>query len=150
MKTTIKTLLLLATCLVFTNCKKTQDPPKEKYCGIEMTGFEVMDSKTIAKKGYTHTSADKKLSGDMMAAIDSMSGEAYDVNFSFFMRDNEKIGLYVIGPDDQAEVEKISCLLLTEDFDGRLPEERELLFYTNDHSTLLAAIKSKKEKAGEE
>lgn len=150
MKFAVKSLFIVFITLSLVGCKKTQDPPKEKYCGIEMTGFEVMDSKTIAKKGYNHTSADKELSGDMMAAIDSMSGEAYDVNFSFFMRDNEKIGLYVIGPDDQAEVEKISCLLLTEDFDGRLPEERELLFYTNDHSTLLAAIKSKKEEAGEE
>lgn len=150
MKIITKGALIIALSLLMVNCKKTQDPPKEKYCGIEMTGFEVMDSKTIAKKGYTHTSADKELSGDMMAAIDSISGKAYEVNFSFFMRDKEKIGLYVIGPNDQAEVEKISCLLLTEDFDGRLPEERELLFYTNDHNTLLAAIKSKKEEAEEE
>ena len=68
----------------------------------------------------------------------------------FFMRNNEKIGLYVLGPNDQKEIEKISCLLLKEDFDGRLPEERELLFYTNDHNTLLAAVKSKSEEVGEE
>ncbi|GGB74770.1 hypothetical protein GCM10007424_13410 [Flavobacterium suaedae] len=150
MKIIVKGALLVVLSLGMVNCKKTQDPPKEKYCGIEMTGFEVMDSKTIAKKGYNHTSDDKELAGDMMAAIDSMSGKAYDVNFSFFMRDNEKIGLYVLGPNDQKEIEKISCLLLKEDFDGRLPEERELLFYTNDHNTLLAAVKSKSEEVGEE
>ena len=150
MKFAVKSLFILFATLSLVGCKKTQDPPKEKYCGIEMTGFEVMDTKTIANEGYTYTPEDRELAADMIAAIDSMSGKAYDINFSFFMRNKEKIGLYVLGPDDQKDVEKISCLLLKENFGGRLPKERELLFYTKDHSTLLAAIKSKSEAGGEE
>ncbi|AXG75181.1 hypothetical protein DVK85_13465 [Flavobacterium arcticum] len=145
MKTTIKTLLVLITCFTLANCNKKQEAPKEKYCGVEITGFEIMDLKTIGNKGYTYTDADKVLAGDMMEAVDKMLGKTDAVKFSYFMRDENTIGMYVIGPDDQAEVEKISCFLLKEDFDGRLPKERKLLFYTNDHNTLVAAIKSKKE-----
>ncbi|NDI98206.1 hypothetical protein GWA97_03880 [Flavobacterium sp. LaA7.5] len=146
MKTTIKTLLVLITCFTLVNCNKKQDEPKEKYCGIEITGFEVMDLKTIRNEGYTYTDEDKSLAGDMMDAVNKMLGKEDAIKFSYIMKDANTIAMYVIGPNDQAEVEKISCFLLKEDFDGRLPKERKLLFYTDDHNTLVAAIKSKKEK----
>ncbi|OIQ16288.1 MAG: hypothetical protein BM557_10475 [Flavobacterium sp. MedPE-SWcel] len=130
---------------MLTNCKKQHEAPKEKYCGIEVTGFEIMDLKTIANKGYTYTDEDKALAGDMMRAVEEIPNNSYKAKFSFFMKDENTIGMYIIGPDDQAAVEKISCLLLQEDFDGRLPENRKLLFYTDDHANLVAAIKSKTE-----
>ncbi len=145
MKTIIKILLTLFTCFTLTNCGQKKEGPKDKYCGTEITGFEVMDLKTIRNKGYTYTDEDKELAGDMMDAVNKMLGKEDAVKFSYIMKDENTIAMYVLGPNDQAEVEKISCLLLKEDFDGRLPKERKLLFYTDDHNTLVAAIKTKKE-----
>ncbi|QYJ68306.1 hypothetical protein [Flavobacterium litorale] len=145
MRTTIKTLLVVVTCLTLANCNKTPATPQEKYCGIEITGFEVMDLKTMKGKGYTYTKEDKALAGDMMDAVNEKLGTEDAVKFSFFMKDDKTIGIYVITADDQEVVEKVSCLLLENDFNGRLPKERKLLFYTDDHDTLVAAIKTKKE-----
>lgn len=144
MKRIFAIIIAVMVCSTLLKCGETQKP-KEKYCGIEISGFEVMDLKTIGNQGYTYTDEDKQLAGDMMDAVNKMLGKEDAVRFSYFMRDENTIGMYVIGPNDQEAVEKISCLLLQEDFGGRLPGERKLLFYTDDHETLVAAIKSKKE-----
>jgi hypothetical protein len=39
-------------------------------------------------------------------------------------------------------VEKVSCYLLKENIEG-LPKNRSLMFYTNEHDTLVAAVKTK-------
>lgn len=144
MKTLYKTIAIVLIGFTLTSCGEEQKP-REKYCGIEMSGFEVMDLKSLRNKGYEHTTEDKELAGDMMDAVKSISDNEYEAKFSFFMRDENAIGLYIVAPNDSAAVEKISCLLLEEDFNGRLPKQRKLLFYTDEHETILAAIKTKKE-----
>lgn len=58
------------------------------------------------------------------------------------------MGLYVIGPDDQNVVEKISCFLLSEQLDAKLPSDRYRLFYSNEHENLVAGIRNRNWKIG--
>lgn len=142
--TIIKGFMVLAVCAAIVSCGKGKDEPlKEKYCGLEISAFDVIALKKIGDKGYTFSDDDNKLAADMMAALKGLFDNKYDIQIGFIERNADKIGLYVITPDDQKVVEKVSCYLLENDFDGRLPKTRNLLFYTPDHNTLLAAVKTK-------
>lgn len=139
MNTTIKAALSVL-CIILIGCgQKTE--PAEKYCGLEIPGFEVINLKSLGDKGYEYSDADNKLAGDIMDVVKENFNT--DVKLAFVKRDDAEIAMYIIGPSDQGVVEKISCYLLENDFDSRLPAKRSLLFYTDDHSSLVAAVKSK-------
>ena len=144
MKTIFKPLAVACLLLTLISCGQKQEP-KEKYCGYEVSGFEVIDLKAAGDKGYTYTDEDKKLAADITAAINGLFDTNKDIKIGFILKTDAKIGLYILGPDDGESVEKISCYLLQNNFDGRLPEERRLLFYTETNQTIVAAIRNKKE-----
>lgn len=138
----IKSALIIFTGMTIIGCGQKQEV-KEKYCGVEMSGFEVMDAKTAGNKGYDYTEDDKKLLVDITEAVHQLFNDELEIEFFFFMKTSDKIGMYIIAPEDQKIVETISCYLLKNNFDGRLPENKNLIFYTDKHETLVAAIKSK-------
>ncbi|MNK07699.1 hypothetical protein D3C87_256160 [compost metagenome] len=143
MKTSIiKSALAIFTVVVMLSCGKKQEV-KEKYCGLEMSGFEVMDAKMIGNKGYEYTAEDKDLLVDITEQVHKLFNDELEIEFFFFMKDKDKIGMYIIAPDDKEAVEVISCYLLKNDFEGRLPSNKNLIFYTDKHETLVAAIKNK-------
>lgn len=143
MKTSIiKSALAIFTVVVMAGCGKKQEV-KEKYCGLEMSGFEVMDAKMIGNKGYEYTAEDKDLLVDITEQVHKLFNDELEIEFFFFMKDKDKIGMYIIAPDDKEVVEVISCYLLKNDFEGRLPSNKNLIFYTDKHETLVAAIKNK-------
>jgi len=143
MKTSIiKSALAIFTVVVMVGCGKKQEV-KEKYCGLEMSGFEVMDAKMIGNKGYEYTAEDKDLLVDITEQVHKLFNDELEIEFFFFMKDKDKIGMYIIAPDDKEVVEVISCYLLKNDFEGRLPSNKNLIFYTDKHETLVAAIKNK-------
>lgn len=143
MKTSIiKSALTIFTVIALTGCVQKQEV-KEKYCGLEMSGFEVMDAKMIGNKGYEYTAEDKDLLVDVTDGVHKLFNDELEIEFFFFMKDKDKIGMYIIAPDDKEVVEKISCYLLKNDFEERLPATRNLIFYTDKHETLVAAVKSK-------
>ena len=143
MKTSIiKSALAIFTVVVMVSCGKKQEV-KEKYCGLEMSGFEVMDAKMIGNKGYEYTAEDKDLLVDITEQVHKLFNDELEIEFFFFMKDKDKIGMYIIAPDDKEVVEVISCYLLKNDFEGRLPSNKNLIFYTDKHETLVAAIKNK-------
>lgn len=143
MKTSIiKSALAIFTVVVMASCGKKQEV-KEKYCGLEMSGFEVMDAKMIGNKGYEYTAEDKDLLVDITEQVHKLFNDELEIEFFFFMKDKDKIGMYIIAPDDKEVVEVISCYLLKNDFEGRLPSNKNLIFYTDKHETLVAAIKNK-------
>lgn len=143
MKTSIiKSALAIFTVVVIAGCGKKQEV-KEKYCGLEMSGFEVMDAKMIGNKGYEYTAEDKDLLVDITEQVHKLFNDELEIEFFFFMKDKDKIGMYIIAPDDKEFVEVISCYLLKNDFEGRLPSNKNLIFYTDKHETLVAAIKNK-------
>lgn len=143
MKTSIiKSALAIFTVVVMAGCEKKQEV-KEKYCGLEMSGFEVMDAKMIGNKGYEYTAEDKDLLVDITEQVHKLFNDELEIEFFFFMKDKDKIGMYIIAPDDKEVVEVISCYLLKNDFEGRLPSNKNLIFYTDKHETLVAAIKNK-------
>lgn len=135
----VKTALAIF-CIALAGCGQKSEPV-EKYCGLEVPGFEVINLKSLGDKGYEYSDEDNKLAGDIIDAVKQNFNA--DVKLAFVKRDDKEIAMYVLGPSDQAVVEKISCYLLENDFDNRLPDTRRLLFYTDDHSSLVAAVKSK-------
>ena len=140
----IKSFMILAVCAAIVSCGERKDTkPKEKYCGVELSGFEVIDLKGIIDKGFKTTDEDNKLMKDIVNEINDLFDDKYEIGMSIFMRDKDVVGMYFVGPDDAAVVEKISCHILGKDYDGRLPKNKKLLFYTNAHSSLVAAIKTK-------
>jgi hypothetical protein len=142
---TIKTALLLLIAFTITNCGQKQEP-KEKYCGIEISGFEVIDLKAIGDKGFNYTEEDRSTERGLTAELNALFDNTKNIKVIFFMKTDDTIGMYIMAPDDQQVVEKISCHILTNTFNGRLPENRKLLFYTDAHDTLVAAIKTKPRK----
>lgn len=141
-KAIIKSALIIFMSMTIIGCGKKQEV-KEKYCGVEMSGFDVMDAKSLGSKGYDYTPDDKKLLVDVTEAVHKLFNDELEIEFFFFMKDSNKIGMYIIAPDDQSIVETISCYLLRNNFEGRLPENKNLIFYTDKHETLVAAIKNK-------
>lgn len=139
MKATIISTFLL-TVLTLTGCGKKVEL-KEKYCGVEIAGFEVINIKSLGDKGYDYSDDDNKLAGDIMDKIKELYNT--DVRLAFVSKDQNEMAMYILGPSDTEVVEKISCYLLVNDFDGRLPETRKLLFYADEHSSLVAAVKTK-------
>lgn len=138
----IKSVLIIFTGMTIIGCGQKQEI-KEKYCGVEMSGFEVMDAKTAGNKGYDYTENDKKLLVDITEAVHKLFNDELEIEFFFFMKTSDKIGMYIIAPEDQEIVKTISCYLLNNNFEGRLPDNKNLIFYTDKHETLVAAIKSK-------
>lgn len=134
-------LPFLAACILI-SCGQQQER-KELYCGIEMSGFEVMDFKTMANRRYNYTDEDKALHTQLTEGVNQLLDNKEDVQISFAFKENDTIALFIIAPSDKEIVEKISCYLLKEDFKG-FPKNRNLLFYTNEHDTLVAGVKSKK------
>lgn len=125
------------------SCKGEKQEIKEKYCGVEMTGYEVMDYKTMGNKGYTYSDADKALHSKLTDTLNKMFKDEHDIVVSFAYKDNDKMALYIVAPDDKAIVEKISCYLLQTRIEG-MPTNKNVMFYTEDHNTLVAAVKTKK------
>jgi hypothetical protein len=141
---TIKGFIAVVACTAIISCGKGKDEkPKEKYCGVELSGFEVIDLKAVIDKGFTATDEDNKLMKDIVNDINDLFGDKYEIGMSIFMKDKDAVGMYFVGPDDAAVVEKISCHILGKDYEGRLPKNKKLLFYTNDHNTIVAAVKTK-------
>ena len=139
----IKSISATVLCALFVACGDNQGP-KEKYCGVEMSSFQAMELKKTGNAGYIFSDDDKKLASDIIDELNALYNNEHKFNLGFIERDSNKISLYVIVPDDQAVIEKVSCHLLQNDFDGRLPETRNLLFYTSAYDKLLIGIKSKK------
>lgn len=128
--------------LALTSCGEKQEV-KELGCGVEMSGYEVMDTKTLGNKGFTYSEADNKLALEMGDAASRLVGEEDEVKIAFVEKDDSKFAAFVVGPAEIEQVEKISCMIFS-DFSAQLPKEKKLLFYTDDHNTLVAAIKTKK------
>lgn len=141
-KIIFKSALIIFMGMTVIGCGKKQEVV-EKYCGVEMSGFEVIDAKTAGNAGYNYTEDDKKLLVDITKAVHELFNNELEIEFFFFMKDSDKIGMYIIAPEDQKTVETISCYLLKNNFEGRLPENKNLIFYTDKHETLVAAIKNK-------
>jgi hypothetical protein len=141
MKNNMRFLTIAAAAIILASCGQKQER-KELYCGFEMSGFEVMDYKSIGNKGYTYSDADKALHAKLTESVNGLFDNKHDIKVAFVFKDNDKIALYVIAPSDKAMVEKISCYLLKENIEG-LPKNRSLMFYTNEHDTLVAAVKTK-------
>jgi hypothetical protein len=147
MKTITKTFILLS-AIALTSCgqgsKKDDGQPAvaEKYCGQEISGYEVMDLKALGNN-YKYTEEDNKLHNDLAAEVNKQFNDTVKVELFFTQRTPEIISMYVMAPDDKAIVEKVSCYIMQNDFNGRLPKTRKLLFYTPKHNTLVAAIKTK-------
>jgi hypothetical protein len=135
-KTTVTaalSLLLLASC-------GQNEKPKEMYCGIGMSAFEVIDAKTMAAN-FKYTDADKTLLTAVTAEVKSIYAEK-PVEVYFFNKKADEIGIYVVAPNDKAVVEKICCDLLQSALPG-LPATRKIVFYTNENNNLVAAVKTK-------
>ncbi|WP_094414232.1 hypothetical protein [Flavobacterium cyanobacteriorum] len=115
---------------------------KEKYCGVEMSGFEVLDYKKMGDDGYDYTEDDKLLLSELKTGINNLFDNKEAIEVYFAMKDKGRIALYIVAPDDKAMVEKISCYVLASGFKN-LPPSRNLLFYTNEHNSLVAAVKTK-------
>lgn len=137
----MRKIVLALIMLTLISCGQKQER-KELYCGQEMSSFEVMDYKAMNDKGFTYNAADKDLYNKLLEGITNHAANDVEVQLSFAHKDNDKIALLIIAPSDKAIVEKISCYLLQANLDG-FPKNRNLLFYTNEHNTLVAAVKNK-------
>lgn len=140
-KLIVKSIFVLFIIASLTGCGKNET--KEVYCGVEMSSFQAMELKKTGNAGYNFSDDDKKLAADVIEKLNAMFDNKYKFNLGFIERDNEKISLYVIVPDDKEVIEKVSCYLLQNDFEGRLPKTRNLLFYTEAYDKLLIGIKNK-------
>lgn len=134
----IVTLFILATIL---SCGHKAEV-KEKYCGMEMSGFEVLDYKKKGDAGYDYTKEDKILLEQLTLGINGLFKDKEKVEVYFATKSVEKIAIYIVAPDDKAMVEQISCYILNSQFQN-MPTNRNILFYTNAHNTLVAAVKTK-------
>lgn len=134
-----KTLFLFSAMLMLTSCN--QQPKKEEvYCGLAMSGFEVIDAKSMAAK-FTYSPEDKVLLNTVTKEVLELYPKK-DAEVYFFQKDDKNIGIYIVGPDDNKLVEQVSCHLLKSQLEG-LPKNRKVVFYTNEHNNLVAAVKSK-------
>ncbi len=115
---------------------------KEKYCGVEMSGFEVLDYKKMGDAGYDYSEADKLLLDELTSGVNALFEDKQKVEIYFAMKDADKIAIYIVAPDDKVMVEKIACYILKSEFKN-LPVNRNVLFYTNEHNSLVAAVKTK-------
>lgn len=146
MKTTIKSFVALFACLAVIACgekKKEETAKKEKYCGVELTGFQVIDLKAIANRGFNASEDDQVLIKKIVNDVNALFDSKYEIGMAFFMKDDNKVGMYIMGPDDPAVTEKVMCYLLGTNMDNVLPKERNLLYYTGNHNNIVAGIKSK-------
>jgi hypothetical protein len=137
MKTTILTSALAV--LLLTSCGQNEKP-KDMYCGIGMSAFEVIDAKTMAAN-FKYADADKTLLEAVTNEVKGVYAEK-PVEVYFFNKKPEEIGIYVVAPNDKAVVEKICCDLLQSTLPG-LPATRKIVFYTNENNNLVAAVKTK-------
>lgn len=138
----MKRILPFLAVFILFSCGQQQER-KELYCGIEMSGFEVIDFKTMANKGYAYTEEDKALHEKLTEGVKQLLDNKEEIQISFAFKENDTIALFIIAPSDKEIVEKISCYLLKEDFDG-FPKNRNLMFYTNEHNTIVAGVKNKR------
>jgi hypothetical protein len=134
-----KSLFVFSTALLLTACGQNEKP-KEMYCGLGMSAFEVMDAKSMAAN-FKYTEKDKVLLTMVTDEVKSVAGDK-PTEVYFFNSDDTFLGIYVVAPDDKALVEKISCALLQSSSAG-LPETRKIVFYTNQSNNLVAAVKTK-------
>jgi hypothetical protein len=144
MKTIFKTLTVTTVFALAVSCGEKQEI-KELGCGAEMSGYEVMDVKALGNTPFTYSEENRKLALEMTDMVNKALGTGEEIKIAFVKIDDKDFAAFVVGPADVAEVEKISCLLVNNDFGGRLPQNRKYIYYTEDHNTLVAAIKNKKQ-----
>ncbi len=138
----LKSAMLLLSAVAMVSCGQKQEP-KERYCGKDISGFEVMDLKKLGET-YKFTEADNKLALDVQNVLTKMAADKKaEIEVGMIVHDKERIGFYIIVPEDPEIIEASSCYLLQNDMGGRLPKSRKLLFYAKDHNSLLAAITNK-------
>lgn len=135
-----KTFITSALVLLLLSSCGQNEKPKELYCGISMGAFEVLDAKKAADN-FSYTDSDKALLADITAMVKAFAGDK-PAEVYFFQKDDKSIGIFIVAPDDKALVEKISCGILNSTL-ADLPNARKVVFYTNDHNNLVAAVKSK-------
>ena len=139
-KNIIKSFFVLSAAIFLTSCGK--DKTNKVHCGVEMSAFQAMELKKIGNEGYTFSDDDKKLAADVIETLNGLFDNKYKFNLGFIERNDQKISLYVIVSDDEEVIDKVSCYLMQHDFDGRLPETRNLLFYTESYDKILIGIKN--------
>ncbi len=142
-ESTISTFILGLCGLMLIACD-TQ-PPLDKYCGQELTNTQVIGIKTQGENSYEYSDADLDLLADLTTEVQELFNDTLVIEVFFFLKDRDRIGLYLIGPDDKAVLKKISCYLLDKETTDRLPMDRYLLFYSNENEDLVAGIRKKKQ-----
>ncbi|WP_116789120.1 hypothetical protein [Flavobacterium psychrotrophum] len=134
-----KSFIAFSAALLLTACGQNEKP-REMYCGLGMSAFEVIDAKTLAAK-FTYPGDSKALLAEVTNEVTAISAET-KVEVYFYFKDAKQVGIYIVAPDDKALVEKISCTILKSTIAG-LPETRKVVFYTNESTNLVAAVKTK-------
>lgn len=135
-------VVMLVSAIAMVSCGQKQEP-QERYCGKDIPAFEVIDLKNLGNT-YKYSDEDNKLALEVQDSLkNKFAAKKADIQIGMIMHDKDRIGFYIVVPDDKKIIEESSCYLLQNDFGGRLPKTRKLLFYAKDQNTLLAAITNK-------
>lgn len=134
-----KSIIAFSAALLLTACGQNEKP-KEMYCGLGMSAFEVIDAKTMAAN-FKYTNHDKELLETVKQEVNAVTADSV-AEVYFYTSTPKLLGIYVVAPNDKAVVEKISCTLLQLK-NRAMPEDRKIVFYTNENTNLVAAVKTK-------
>jgi hypothetical protein len=134
-----KSIIAFSAALLLTACGQNEKP-KEMYCGLGMSAFEVIDAKTMAAN-FKYPGDSKALLAEVTKEVTALAPDT-KIEVYFYFKDAKEVGVYIVAPDDKALVEKISCAILNSTIAG-LPETRKVVFYTNESTNLVAAVKTK-------
>lgn len=134
-------LLGLAAFSILPACS-TRQPLPEKGCGVEMTGREIEEVQR-RDTAYHYEGGDLYLHEDVSAGVWGLFNDTLEIEVFFFLHDKNSMGIMIGLPDKAVGTEKISCYLFNNDFNGRLPKNRYILFFQSENSDWLFGIKNR-------
>lgn len=142
MKKQILVSLASVLAVFFVTCKNRQTG-NEKYCGYTLTREEAVAIKTEGSKTHRYTDGDLEELAEITTTIQNLFNDTLEMEVFYFLRDEQRIGIYINCSDNPEVLGKISCLLLGDKFKKMLPPDKYILFYSDESSGLVAGVKSR-------
>ena len=119
---------------------------RETLCGYEIEAEEIARFEHEVT-GFEPNQTDRTLQGQFQKIVAEAAGEYVDATVQVLRSNRKEVSVFVLAPPDADLMERVSCALMSGQYDGLKDRQLQLFYYdsTVDFDHLLIAVRNAKQ-----